>query len=88
MKPTKQNLEILKLLGFKVYKDGYGVWEAQLFNGWSISIEQIRSFKWLMKRLYVGQAENCMYNGDIFKDKGYCCVGMSLEDYKKFKKCV
>lgn len=92
MKPTKENLALLKKLGFTRDKHNTGDdpnydWYS-LPNGWGFRLDAIRNFPELMRRLFVGQAENCINNGDDFRSKGWVLIPFEEEEYKEFKKIV
>jgi len=90
MKPTPENLKILKILGFKrdhieqeVEHDYFS-----LSNGWGFCLSAISNFPELMKRLYEGRAENIIDHEGIWKQKkdGYILVSFeSEEEYEKLE---
>lgn len=61
MKPTPENIAILKKLGFTCDGDRLGEsmndWYS-LDNGWGFRIDSIRDFKHLVKRLMKFNSEN------------------------------
>lgn len=61
MKPTKENIDLLKIMGFTCDKDKTGNYMDEewysLKNGWGFRLDAIRDFSHLSERLYLGGLE-------------------------------